>query len=364
MLTAHALRDRPSRQNTTSVVGLYERLLRANWTPAERMLARMTGFAGHGGWSASERIMLSPDIRAEGLSMSARRGVHRLLNPAAVPLATSLLKNKRRFAEWAEKEALPTPARWIAECEPLDQWLEAQSAILLKPSFSSKGRGIVRIERSSDGDWAGARTDGTSRLPDSAHNIVARDGVVQTCVAAHAAIADLSPGALPTLRVVTCRNERSAHEAVSLTMRFSANGTNPVDNFNAGNLVSAVDSTGRCGPAFSMRGAALTEYRMHPESGAMLEGRMMPDFDAAVALAINAHDRMPPGFTVIGWDIGLSTEGPVLIEGNWNPGTDIVQLTARAGIDRLRLGALYRWHLARLTDECWRAVRPFEWDRH
>jgi hypothetical protein len=51
----------------------------------------------------------------------------------------------------------------------------------------------------------------------------------------------------------------------------------------------------------------------------------------------------------------------VLIEGNWNHGTDIVQLVSGKGLDRTRLGELYRFHLRRLPDDAWRSARPVEW---
>lgn len=62
-------------------------------------------------------------------------------------------------------------------------------------------------------------------------------------------------------------------------------------------------------------------YERHPKTNAPIMGTTVPDLDAAVALACIAHQLFAQGFTVIGWDIGLTAEGPVLIEGNWNPGT-------------------------------------------
>ena len=75
--------------------------------------------------------------------------------------------------------------------------------------------------------------------------------------------------------------------------------------------------------------SALGFYPVDPVSGAYVFGG--PLFDRAQALAIRAHERFREGFTLIGWDIGLTAQGPVLIEGNWNPGTDIVQLVNGKG---------------------------------
>jgi hypothetical protein len=191
----------------------------------------------------------------------------------------------------------------------------------------------------------------------------AAGGVIQRCLATHDALADMSPGALPTLRVVTCLDEVGTPEACALALRLSAGGGRPVDNFNAGNLVLSVDADGHCGPVWQAGpdGAPIRCDR-HPLTGAPISGRPVPDLDAAVALALRAHLAFRSGFTVIGWDIGLTPDGPVLVEGNWNPGTDIMQLVSGRGLADSRLGALYCHHLRHLPPQRWQAAGAIERD--
>lgn len=77
-------------------------------------------------------------------------------------------------------------------------------------------------------------------------------------------------------------------------------------------------------------------------------------------LARAAHRCFAPDFAIIGWDIGLSDQGPVLIEGNWNPGYNVLQLVHGVGIGELRIGALYRHHLARAPAAAWAAAGPVQ----
>ena len=63
---------------------------------------------------------------------------------------------------------------------------------------------------------------------------------------------------------------------------------------------------------------------------------------------------------LIGWDIGLSADGPVLIEGNWNPGYNVLQLVSGRGIGGMRLGELYRYHLEQAPEAAWRAATPVQ----
>jgi hypothetical protein len=70
----------------------------------------------------------------------------------------------------------------------------------------------------------------------------------------------------------------------------------------------------------------------------------------ALALVTRAHaafaDRV-----LIGWDVGLMSDGPELVEGNGAPDLDIIQRTHREPLGNARLGQLLAFHLGRLTAE-------------
>lgn len=343
------------------LLALYHERLESHWPWRRRLLARGLAITGAGaGWSKSERGLLPDDIRAAGLSMADRRGVHRLLNPAGLPLRFNLLRNKALFARHAREHALPVPRSFDPEAGEIDQWLAAQERIIAKPGHSSKGRGIAAYVRDRDG-WLGPSgrvTPGALRR--HIDLVTRRDGVVQQQLICHDALADVSPDALPTLRVVTCRDEVGIPEVCETILRLGIGKGSPVDNFNAGGIAVRLEA-GRCAAAFQSNGDSAKRLYRHPATGAVIAGREIPDLAFAHAFALRSHDSLPEGFTVVGWDIGLSQSGPTVIEGNWNPGTDIIQLVAGAGLDDTRLGSLYRHHLALIADECWRAARAVEW---
>jgi len=355
MLTVRALPFRRFDAACDGLLGFYHGELARHWTGGDRLFAHLLSLARLGGWSSWERRMLDPRIRADGLSMADRKGLHRLLNPAAFPLAANPLKNKRLFARIAARAGLPVPDSFDPHEASLARWLDNRPDIIAKPSFRSKGAGIVRYVRAADGWRAGtAPVDEASLL--SKLTAIAHEGIVQVHEATHPSLAEVSPGALPTLRVMTCLDESGEPECCGRALRLSAREDHPVDNFNAGNLVCAVDIEGRCGQAHHATGCC----DRHPITGGRIPGRAVPDLAAAIGVALAAHRIFRGGFTVIGWDIGLTVRGPVLIEGNWNPGTDVVQLVEETGIGASRLGRLYRHHLGRLTPERWRSARPVE----
>jgi hypothetical protein len=101
------------------------------------------------------------------------------------------------------------------------------------------------------------------------------------------------------------------------------------DNFAAGGIACPVDlATGCLGAAVRKKlRLAHFDIHQHPDTGAQIAGRTLPCWREAVDLALVAHTQFSE-FPSIGWDIAITTNGPVLVEGNYN--WDVV-LTQQAG---------------------------------
>ncbi len=69
----------------------------------------------------------------------------------------------------------------------------------------------------------------------------------------------------------------------------------------------------------------------NPVTGVQMIGRQVPDWAAAVKLALEAH-RLFPTLGVIGGDIALTPEGPVIVELNSRPGMSFYQKVNARGL--------------------------------
>ncbi len=367
--------SRRSEPAERDLAAFYFDALRRHWSAGDRALALglsaaaaianvgalARGGAWINGWNAAEEALLEPSLdRRAHLSMASRKGVHRLINPGAFPLAENPLKNKRLFSARCRQAGLAVPEQFSGSAATLARWIDGLNAFLAKPNYASKGQGILGYRRDGSG-WLrdGVWVSHVEALA-AATEMLARGGVLQRACLAHLDLHDLSPGALPTLRVMTAIDERGRVEVCDRVIRLSAGGPRAVDNFNAGNIVAGLDEGGLVARAFRRVDGRVVEVERHPSSGAILKGRRPPDLDAALALAAGAHEAFRVGFSVIGWDVGLTETGPVLIEGNWSPGSDILALVFGRALGDTRLGALYRHHLAAVSPETWRAARPIE----
>ena len=60
-------------------------------------------------------------------------------------------------------------------------------------------------------------------------------------------------------------------------------------------------------------------YTKHPISGEKIVGFKVPMFKEAVEL-VKECSKIVPEIAYVGWDVAISEEGPVIVEGNCFPG--------------------------------------------
>ena len=104
------------------------------------------------------------------------------------------------------------------------------------------------------------------------------------------------------------------------------------DNFwRSGNLIAAIDhKTGRVERAVTGSGSEIIEHDTHPETGAQLVGRELPDWSAVVDTCLRGAQLIAPvGFQ--SWDIALSANGPVILEANIGSAFNLMQLSQGRG---------------------------------
>ena len=90
---------------------------------------------------------------------------------------------------------------------------------------------------------------------------------------------------------------------------------------------------------------------MHPvRPEVQIKGRVLPHFREALEVARRAHEASG-AFVIIGWDIALTPNGPVLVEGNTNCDMDIIQRTHRSPIGQMSLGRYLVHQLEQVSEE-------------
>ncbi len=151
------------------------------------------------------------------------------------------------------------------------------------------------------------------------YNAVCRyDFIFEEKLIQHPGMDKINPSAINTLRIDTFRAENSSSpEIISTNMRMGL-GNSYVDNISSGGCGIGIDkNTGRLYEAAStsMSVAGGDYYTQHPKTGLIFKDYPIPCFEEAKALVIRAA-KCVPFFRLIGWDVAITKDGPVLIEGN------------------------------------------------
>jgi hypothetical protein len=173
--------------------------------------------------------------------------------------------------------------------------------------------------------------------------------LVQPRMRNHSAIADLSNGALCTARIVTMRNESGGHEAVCALFRMAVGDNRQVDNFHAGGIAAPIDvATGRLGAATDWGLRPRHGWKSHhPDTGGLVEGRILPLWAETRALAERAHEAFNDRH-IVGWDMAILEDGPAIVEANGGPDTDMHQRVSREPLGSQRFGELMALRLRSL----------------
>jgi len=157
------------------------------------------------------------------------------------------------------------------------------------------------------------------------------DYLFQKCLQTHAALNKICDGGLPTIRMVTL-DRGNGPELFRSLIKLTAKG-NVADNFwRTGNMLAAIDvESGVMGKAITQSGIDGAFVENHPVTGQAIEGVSVPHWEEAKSMAQSAA-KLLPNAVIIGFDIAITPNGPVIVEANCNPHLAMLQMAHRKGV--------------------------------
>lgn len=150
---------------------------------------------------------------------------------------------------------------------------------------------------------------------------------IEELIIQHPDLSKLCKESINTIRIMTF-NDQGNPTILWAGLRIG-NGINAVDNFHESGMGCAIDlDTGKLtSNAYDKDGKI---FKQHPKTGITFKGFQIPYFKEAIAMTKKAaleSDKIK----VVGWDVAISPNGPVIIEGNRRPGFDLVQVLSERG---------------------------------
>jgi hypothetical protein len=155
------------------------------------------------------------------------------------------------------------------------------------------------------------------KLDEIFKQITSSEFVIQKRIKQHPELERLNPSSLNTLRIDTFVDRDKNIDIISGFLKMSTNGL-PVDNNTSGGCGVGIDmNTGklRRNGYSKIRISGVEILTEHTVTGIKFEGFKVPMFEEAKKLVVKAAVLMP-GLRLVGWDVGIGENGPVLVEGN------------------------------------------------
>ena len=197
--------------------------------------------------------------------------------------------------------------------EDFAKFLEGRGDIICKPIDGSSGQGILKCTPEEYGDpkvlYQRLREDGI--------------GIVEDKVIQHPAIAALCPTSVNTIRVATLLGDKKG----GIVYAYIRIGNGKVmDNVDCGGMAAPVDIETGVITGVGANKAGET-YEIHPMTGTKIPGTQIPYWEDVKTMCLNAM-HVVPQVRFVAWDVAITEDGPVFIEGNSFPSHAIPQFAA------------------------------------
>lgn len=188
---------------------------------------------------------------------------------------------------------------------------------ILKPINAATGRGIHIININCPEDL----NERLRQLLQKYGSCVAEELIEQV-----KCMAKFNPSSVNTVRIPTFRYGNNDIIIIHPFLRLGRKG-NVVDNAGAGGIMGLIDS--ETGVVYSASDESCHYFTTHPDSNLEIIGFQIPQWKEAIAFVKKLAEVLPD-VRYVGWDIALTDEGWVLVEGN-EKGQFVWQIPTRLG---------------------------------
>ena len=242
-----------------------------------------------------------------------------------------ILRNKLTFAEVMKKNNIVTPYLighnfghefyYENNCFKIQDENELQSHFL--KLFETTGHSKIFVKSMTEMGGKGVFLISKKTLQNDIERygnyILKNDCIHQEAITQHAFINKIYPDSLNTMRFFTYLDKKDKIHIVSAYMRFGQGGSF-LDNSSSGGFYVKVNiENGKLeGKSYQLMRYGGKRLAAHPDTNTEFEGYSLPFFEETIVLVHKCVYTIPD--KIIGWDIGISDKGPVVIEGNDNVG--------------------------------------------
>lgn len=194
---------------------------------------------------------------------------------------------------------------------------EACRSLIIKPLDGVNGENIYKQQVPED----------NTQRKELYDYLVKRNVIAEECIEQHPALC-LGGKSVNTIRAFTILDKRGEVHLLKMLLRVGV-GDSVVDNYSAGGCVYEIDTEKGIviSPSLTKKGDTLY---IHPGTEICMLGFRLPNWESVKCALVNAQKLIPQNrFT--GWDVAITKNGVEFIEGNHNPGYELLEFFGTKG---------------------------------
>lgn len=196
----------------------------------------------------------------------------------------------------------------------LIELLEERPHLFFKLASSEKGKGVCSVDY-NEGKYYLNDVESSYSTIEKTLDSSKTEYMVQIRLMQHQDINRLYGHSINTLRIATVLHKEEC-VVLGTFLRCGTNGM-VCDNGSQGGALIGVEESGRLYKyGFFLRGG--TKSDRHPNTGVVFSEFQVPYYEEALELVKRAHTKAFHDIKTVGWDVAITPDGPVLIEGNTN----------------------------------------------
>ncbi len=205
-----------------------------------------------------------------------------------------------------------------ADFENFQKWIfkNRPSYLFCKNSKGQVGKGILKVGVSEE--KGNVLYDGKPLKEFYAFLLKKKLDLVEAAIEQHPLLNTFHPHSLNTVRVITVLDKKGGVHFLGTILRMGVEG-NHVDNFDAGGVSAVINTeTGVIeGPLVFKDPRNTVLGNTHPTTGQPVIGIQLPYWKELMAFVVQLC-YVVPEIRTVGWDIAITPQGPLVLEGNQN----------------------------------------------
>lgn len=225
------------------------------------------------------------------------------------------------FLVWNRQEGKPFIIKNDETQISLREAMNEYGGLFIKPDDMVQGKGCAKIQLTDDGSYLVNDTVSREEELVDLFQVSETKSVeklqVERLIVQHRDLAAIHPSSVNTLRLITIKDS-SGNITLSRSLLRMGIGGRSVDNWCTGGLAVRINEDGTLEENGWFEKPNRGPQAVHPDTGIRFKGYALPYWEEAVRLVLHAHNTLVPDLFGVGWDVAITSTGPILIEANPN----------------------------------------------